>query len=113
MNIVHQGNPPDAAAFATTQHCVSAGATHPSSIDIERILRADRTAGSHPVSTTDWKLVAEGLPDDDILVLIALNDDDVWTGYRDGDIWRYVDAMPIASERVTHWMPLPAHPGAA
>jgi len=47
------------------------------------------------------------------LVLIALNDDDVWTGYRDGDIWRYVDAMPITAERVTHWMPMPPHPGAA
>lgn len=60
-----------------------------------------------------WKLAADGLPDDEILVLIALNDDDVWTGYRDGDIWRYADAMPITTERVTHWMNLPTHPLAA
>lgn len=65
------------------------------------------------MSASTWKPVAAGLPDDDTLVLIALNDDDVWTGYRDGGIWRYVDAMPITAERVTHWMPMPAHPGAA
>lgn len=59
-----------------------------------------------------WTDVAAALPDDDTLVLVALNDDDVWPGYRDGDVWRYVDAMPITVERVTHWMPLPAAPGA-
>jgi hypothetical protein len=61
----------------------------------------------------EWKSVDERLPDDSTLVLIALNDDDVWTGYRDGDIWRYVDAMPITKERVTHWTHMPAHPGSA
>jgi hypothetical protein len=60
----------------------------------------------------EWRAVDERLPDDSTLVLLALNDDDVWPGYRDGDIWRYVDAMPIAVERVTHWMPMPSHPTA-
>jgi hypothetical protein len=58
----------------------------------------------------DWNLVASGLPDDGMLVLVALNDNDVWTGYRDGDIWRYADAMPIKVEHVTHWAHMPAHP---
>lgn len=57
-----------------------------------------------------WIPVAEKLPDDDTLVLLALNDDEAWPGYRDGDIWRYVDAMPIENERVTHWMKMPAVP---
>jgi hypothetical protein len=65
------------------------------------------------MTTADWKPVEERLPDAETLVLIALNDDDVWTGYLDGDVWRYVDAMPITKERVTHWAHLPAHPGAA
>lgn len=65
------------------------------------------------MTSSDWKPVEERLPDDGTLVVIALNDDDVWTGYRDGDIWRYADAMPITKERVTHWTPLPAHPNAA
>jgi hypothetical protein len=65
------------------------------------------------MTPTNWTPVAEGLPDDDTLVLIAVNDDDVWTGYRDGDLWRYVDGMPIAVERVTHWMRMPAHPARA
>jgi hypothetical protein len=63
--------------------------------------------------TLAWTDAAAALPDDDTLVLLALNDNDVWPGYRDGDIWRYVDAMPIISERVMHWMLMPAVPGAA
>lgn len=59
-----------------------------------------------------WTDVAAKLPDDSTLVLLTLNDDDVWPGYRDGDIWRYVDAMPIIGERVTHWMHMPPAPGA-
>ena len=57
-----------------------------------------------------WTPVAEGLPDDEQLVLIAVNDDDVWTGYRLADTWRYVDGFPIENERVTHWMRMPAPP---
>jgi len=57
-----------------------------------------------------WTPVAERLPDDELLVLIAVNDDDVWTGYRLAGIWRYVDGFPIENERVTHWMRMPAPP---
>jgi hypothetical protein len=57
-----------------------------------------------------WTAVTEGLPDDELLVLIAVNDDDVWTGYRLADTWRYVDARPIENERVTHWMSMPTPP---
>lgn len=57
-----------------------------------------------------WIPVDSRLPDDDMLVLIALNDDDVWTGFREAGVWRYVDAMPINAERVTHWQPMPAPP---
>lgn len=60
--------------------------------------------------TNAWNDVGTALPDDDTLVLLALNDDDVWPGYRDGATWRYVDAMPITGERVTHWMTMPAPP---
>lgn len=60
-----------------------------------------------------WTDVAAALPDDDTLVLVALNDDDVWPAFREGGIWRYIDAMPIAIERVTHWMHMPAPPAGA
>lgn len=60
----------------------------------------------------EWTPTTESLPDDDTLVLIALNDDEVWTGFRDGGIWHYVDAMPIDAERVTHWMHMPPLPAA-
>ena len=57
-----------------------------------------------------WTPIAVRLPDDELLVLIAVNDDDVWTGYRLADTWRYVDGFPIENERVTHWMPMPTLP---
>jgi len=77
---------------------------------------ADLTSAARKLeeeSEKGWTPVAERLPDVGLLVLIALNDDDVWTGYRDGEIWRYVDAMPITKERVTHWKRLPSPPARA
>lgn len=61
----------------------------------------------------EWIPVSARLPDDDTSVLMALSDDEVWQGYRDGDIWRDNLATPIAPERVTHWMHMPAAPGGA
>jgi len=57
-----------------------------------------------------WTDTATALPDADTLVLLALNDDEVWPGFLDGDTWRNVDATPITGERVTHWMHFPAPP---
>jgi hypothetical protein len=57
-----------------------------------------------------WIPVTERLPDDETLVLVALTYQEVWTGYRDGDVWRYVSADIIAEELVTHWMPMPEPP---
>lgn len=62
------------------------------------------------MTVVNWTPVAERLPDDDVLVLLALTDDEVWPGFRDGDFWRYVDATPIESAQVTHWTDLPAPP---
>lgn len=67
----------------------------------------------YPSPFAAWTPVTERMPDDETLVLIALNDDDVWTGFRDAGVWRYPDATLIAHERVTHWMPVPTMPGAA
>jgi hypothetical protein len=57
-----------------------------------------------------WIPVTERLPDDEMMVLVALTYEDVWAGYRDGDVWRYVTADIIAEELVTHWMPMPEPP---
>ena len=56
-----------------------------------------------------WVPVATKLPDDDQCVLIALDDGEVWTGFMDGDGWRYVTGDPMAA-KVTHWMDLPEPP---
>jgi hypothetical protein len=58
-----------------------------------------------------WIDVNENLPDDDVCVLIALDDGEVWTGYMDGDHWLYVSGDQMESA-VTHWMHIPAHPKA-
>ena len=59
--------------------------------------------------TTPWRACADGLPDDEVCVLIAMADGEVWTGFRDGDEWRYASADPVGSE-VTHWMHFPEPP---
>jgi hypothetical protein len=60
--------------------------------------------------TTEWVATASALPDDEQTVLIALSDDEVWTGFHDGDDgWRYVSADPVGVA-VTHWMPFPEPP---
>jgi hypothetical protein len=61
-------------------------------------------------ASAGWTSVPERLPDDDTLVLLALSDEEVWPGVRDGDIWRYADATPIESALVVAWMDLPAAP---
>jgi hypothetical protein len=57
-----------------------------------------------------WKRCADELPDDDMTVLLALADGEVWTGFRDAGKWRYVSADLIEIE-VTDWMDFPAPPG--
>jgi hypothetical protein len=59
-----------------------------------------------------WIKTTERLPDDEMTVLIAMADGEVWTGYMDGDVWRYVSGDPINASAVTHWMDLPPHPEA-
>jgi hypothetical protein len=47
MSIVHQGNTPAASPVATAQRNECGTANHPSSVDIERMLRADRARAAH------------------------------------------------------------------
>lgn len=51
-------------------------------------------------------------PDDDMTVLIALSDGEVWTGYRDAGDWRFVsgDLVSQGSATVTHWAEFPDPP---
>ncbi|WP_312548142.1 DUF551 domain-containing protein [Massilia sp.] len=65
---------------------------------------------SHFCSSVTWIAVEESLPDDETLVLLAHDDTEVWPGWRDGEVWRHLDAMPITTERITHWTHLPAAP---
>jgi hypothetical protein len=59
--------------------------------------------------TKGWNAVTVTLPDEDICVLIALADGEVWTGYLDDGVWCYLSADLISCE-VTHWMNLPEPP---
>lgn len=53
----------------------------------------------------------ERLPDDEMLVLMALADGDVYPGFQDSGEWRFSDAMSVTIE-VTHWADMPEHPNA-
>lgn len=55
----------------------------------------------------NWIDAAKQLPDSDTTVLIHVPGDDepVWLGFHDGEMWRYVDGMPIPG--VTQWADIP------
>lgn len=57
-----------------------------------------------------WRPVADELPDDEETVLLHLEGGEVWTGFLDGRVWRFVSADKI-EEEVLHWAPFPHPPG--
>lgn len=75
--------------------------------DVEALL-------AHPV--TQAKPEGEGWqsptnpPDDDLTVLLALSDGEVWSGFHEDGQWRYVTADLIESCQVIAWMHMPAPP---
>lgn len=56
-----------------------------------------------------WIDAKKELPDDDLTVLISMADGEVWTGYFDNGLWRFVSGDP-AGVTVTHWMDFPEPP---
>jgi hypothetical protein len=60
-------------------------------------------------SSVFWKDATAELPDDDMSVLVALDDGEVWTGFHDYGVWRYVSADAIDGT-VTHWAEFPEPP---
>ena len=62
-------------------------------------------------ASIQWVPAADIVPDDDLTVLIALDDGEVWTGFRDAGVWRYVSADKVEAT-VTHWAEFPAPPEA-
>ena len=67
-------------------------------------------ANSTVSSSVEWVDASKQLPDDDMTVLIALDDGEVWTGFMDSGVWGYVSADAIEGN-VTHWAEFPAPPG--
>ena len=64
---------------------------------------------STAIASTFWVDAAVQLPDDDMIVLVALDDGEVWTGFHDAGQWRFASADLIEA-RVTHWAEFPAPP---
>jgi hypothetical protein len=62
------------------------------------------------MSMNFWIPVGESLPDDDTVVLVALSDGEVWTGYLDAGTWIDNVAGAPFVEVVTHWQHLPEPP---
>ena len=60
-------------------------------------------------ATITWVDAAEELPDSDQTVLVHLEDGEVWTGFLDGNTWRYVSADKIETA-VLHCAAFPEPP---
>lgn len=60
-------------------------------------------------SALRWKRCEDVMPDSDETVMVHHpgEDEPVWIGYHDGEVWRYIDGAQCG---VTHWMELPAPP---
>jgi len=56
-----------------------------------------------------WIDASRELPDDEMTVLVALDDGEVWTGFHEENEWRYVSAELI-SARVMYWAEFPLPP---
>jgi hypothetical protein len=57
-----------------------------------------------------WISVKDGLPDDEITVLIVTADRDVWTGYLEAGHWHFPSGDRVEAHPVTHWMEFPEPP---
>jgi hypothetical protein len=62
-------------------------------------------------TTLAWIPSAQELPDDEATVLIAMDDQEVWTGFTEGGVWHYVSGERV-SGKVTHWADFPPPPSA-
>lgn len=64
-------------------------------------------ATAYATSVVIWHEVADP-PDDDIVVLMACADGEVWPGFKIGGDWFDIDATP--QDVPTHWANLPEAP---
>lgn len=65
--------------------------------------------------TITWRPVADGLPDADLTVLLALQEEGTCEGFLDGEeegfpVWRGVDSTGLGGYTVTHWAEMPQGP---
>jgi ParB-like chromosome segregation protein Spo0J len=79
-----------------------------------RVLAKQRTATTPKFKVTvEWIPVGTKLPDDELNVLAALTDGDVWPLYRQAGAWIDHTGQRIDDARVTYWMDFPPAPVAA
>jgi len=74
---------------------------------IERAEQILEGVSPKDLSLVNWIGVDTALPDSDTTVLVSLrnNDEPVWLGFHNGEMWFSVDAIAID---VTHWAEMPA-----
>jgi hypothetical protein len=68
-----------------------------------------------PAIEMEWVNVADGLPDDDTIVLMHIpgEAEPVWTGFLSSISGEWVDPDSMRlMKQPSHWMPLPEPPGA-
>lgn len=66
------------------------------------------TALSLPITSIVWHPTADDPPDDDLVVLTADGDGEVWPDFKLGDQWFDIDAGPMPAPR--YWCHFPEAP---
>lgn len=56
-----------------------------------------------------WIPVSQALPDDDGTVIVHMDDGEIWSGYLDAQVWRFICGNRIEA-KVLHWRPFPDPP---
>lgn len=94
----------------------------PTTIRKPGLFQAVESANDKPIQLSDvhmmtrqghtiayWTPVSDGGLDDEITVLMALTDNEVWPGFRVDGQWFFVTGDPC-SETPSHWAEMPRHP---
>lgn len=58
----------------------------------------------------NWTIPGDSMPDDDMNVLIAMKDGEVWPAYRSAGVWFYICGGHIEPDRISHWTDFPEAP---
>lgn len=80
-------------------------------IDNQPCIECNQFTDANGVTVQEWISVSEGLPEEDVRVLVHINPNSKWnTEVRLDTDRRHKNSWVRWGEAITHWMPLPEAP---